>query len=387
MSTNLGQSDTLLDRSIRIMDRVAEGTQPMRFSELLSGCGFNRATLAKILTILCAHRMLEKRESGYVIGDRPLIHAYAARRRDDLPARCRPHLDAISRRFGVTSQLLRVFEQRSVCLDKVMHEHAPAMRAVGSVVEERLVHPWTQDESLHANSWTVTAAIDMLGRRDPSRPFFLQVGFHRPHPPLDPPVEYLRRFEQVELPQSPVVFTKATTTVTGPHARIPVDQRVTRRLDWEVELGVVIGRAGRFISADTAMSHVFGYTVVNDLSARERQKHHKQFFMGKSMDASCPMGPWITTADAIADPHCLQIRCSVNDSVKQESNTRHLIFSIPRIIEELSTVMTLLPGDIIATGTPAGVGFARNPPEYLESGDVVVCAIESLGELRNTVVM
>jgi len=191
--------------------------------------------------------------------------------------------------------------------------------------------------------------------------------------------------DQVELPESPVVFTKATTTVTGPHADIPVDSRVTRRLDWEVELAFVIGRGGRFIARDEAMEHVFGYTVVNDLSARERQKHHKQFFLGKSMDASCPMGPWITTADEIPDPHDLVIRSTVNDTVKQNSSTRNLIFDIPRIIEELSTVMTLLPGDIIATGTPAGVGFARTPPEYLQAGDVVECYVEGLGTLRNTI--
>lgn len=191
--------------------------------------------------------------------------------------------------------------------------------------------------------------------------------------------------EEVELPASPVVFTKATTAATGPHADVHVDPRVTRRLDWEVELAVVIGRGGRFIAADEAMDHVLGYTIVNDLSARERQKHHKQFFMGKSMDGSCPMGPWITTADEIPDPHVLSIRCMVNGAIKQDSNTRHLIFRIPRIVEELSTVMTLLPGDVIATGTPAGVGFARNPPEYLQPGDEVECYIEGLGALRNTI--
>ena len=191
--------------------------------------------------------------------------------------------------------------------------------------------------------------------------------------------------DQVELPASPVVFTKATTTVTGPYAEIPGDSRVTCRLDWEVELAFVIGRGGRFIARGEAMEHVFGYTIVNDLSARERQKHHKQFFLGKSMDASCPMGPWITTADEIPDPHNLVIRSTVNDTIKQDSNTRNLIFDIPRIIEELSTVMTLLPGDIIATGTPAGVGYARTPPEYLQASDVVECHIEGLGTLRNTI--
>ncbi len=191
--------------------------------------------------------------------------------------------------------------------------------------------------------------------------------------------------DQVQLPASPVVFTKATTAVTGPHSGIPVDPRVTRRLDWEVELAVVIGRGGRFIAAADAMDHVFGYTIVNDLSARERQKHHQQFFMGKSMDGSCPMGPWITTAEDVPDPHNLALATRVNGALKQDSNTGNLIFGIARVIEALSTVMTLLPGDIIATGTPPGVGFARNPPEYLQDGDVVECRIEALGTIRNTI--
>ena len=191
--------------------------------------------------------------------------------------------------------------------------------------------------------------------------------------------------ERVQLPEHPIVFTKATTTVTGPRAAVELDERVTRRLDWEVELAVIIGRGGRFIAQADAMDHVFGYTVVNDLSARELQKRHVQFFLAKSMDGSCPMGPWITTADAVSDPHGLGIRSRVNGVNKQDSSTRHLIFRIPRIIEQLSTVMTLLPGDVIATGTPAGVGFARNPPEYLAPGDVVECEIDGLGTLRNTI--
>lgn len=192
--------------------------------------------------------------------------------------------------------------------------------------------------------------------------------------------------DRATLPEYPVVFTKATTSVTGPRSEISVDPRATRRLDWEVELAVVIGRAGRFIAAEDAMDHVFGYTIVNDLSARERQKSHQQFFLGKSMDGGCPMGPWLTTADAVPDPHALGIRSLVNGALKQDSNTRHLIFRIPDIIAEISSVMTLLPGDVIATGTPSGVGFARNPPEYLGDGDVVECHVEGLGWLRNTIV-
>jgi 2-keto-4-pentenoate hydratase/2-oxohepta-3-ene-1,7-dioic acid hydratase in catechol pathway len=190
---------------------------------------------------------------------------------------------------------------------------------------------------------------------------------------------------EAQLPSAPVVFTKATTTVTGPDAVIPVDPRATSRLDWEVELAVVIGRGGRFIDAERAHEHVFGYTVINDLSARDRQKQHQQFFLGKSMDGSCPMGPGIVTADAIADPHALAIRSWVNGTLKQNANTARMIFRIDAIIAELSSVMTLLAGDIIATGTPSGVGFARQPRELLEPGDRVTCAVADIGQLSNPI--
>lgn len=190
----------------------------------------------------------------------------------------------------------------------------------------------------------------------------------------------------VELPEHPMFFTKATTTVTGADADIVLDDRVTQCLDWEVELGVIIGRKGRFIAAADAMDHVFGYTVVNDLSAREIQKRHSQFFLGKSMDGSAPVGPWVVTADAVADPHALDLHTSVNGVAKQSSNTRQLIWGIPAIIEILSRVMTLLPGDIIATGTPGGVGFVREPREFLKPGDAVECSIAGIGTIRNRLV-
>lgn len=192
--------------------------------------------------------------------------------------------------------------------------------------------------------------------------------------------------DEAQLPADPIVFTKATTSVTGPQATIPVDPRATKRLDWEVELAAVIGRKGRFIEAHRAHEHVFGYSVINDLSARDRQKRHQQFFIGKSMDGSCPMGPAIVTADAIADPHALRLRSWVNGLPKQDSSTRQLIFSIDAIIAELSSVMTLLPGDVIATGTPSGVGFARSPREFLQAGDRVTCEVEGIGRLDNTIV-
>lgn len=194
------------------------------------------------------------------------------------------------------------------------------------------------------------------------------------------------RGREVKLPTSPVFFTKATNTVNGPFAAIPFDAAVSSQIDWEVELAVIIGRRGKNIPAAEAMEYVFGYTVVNDVSARDLQTGHGgQFFKGKSLDGTCPMGPWIVTADEIPDPHALTLRCRVNDVLKQESTTADMIFDIPTTIEILSRGMTLEPGDVIATGTPSGVGFARTPPEFLKPGDVVECEIEGIGTIRNTV--
>jgi 2-keto-4-pentenoate hydratase/2-oxohepta-3-ene-1,7-dioic acid hydratase in catechol pathway len=153
-----------------------------------------------------------------------------------------------------------------------------------------------------------------------------------------------------------------------------------------VELGVVIGKTGRHIARSAALEHVFGYTVINDVSARDLQKRHQQFFLGKSIDGSCPMGPWIVTADEIPDPQKLDLSCKVNHEIKQSANTSQQIFTVADIIATLSKVMTLLPGDIIATGTPSGVGFARTPPEYLLPGDVVECEIEGIGAICNSVI-
>ncbi|HSH41667.1 MAG TPA: fumarylacetoacetate hydrolase family protein [Arenicellales bacterium] len=188
-----------------------------------------------------------------------------------------------------------------------------------------------------------------------------------------------------KLPEHPIVFTKNVTSVTGPGSAIPFNPAASEQLDWEVELAVIIGRSGYAIDPGQAMEHVFGYTIINDVSARDLQFRHKQFFIGKSLDGACPMGPWIVTADEIADPHALSLRCDVNGVTKQESSTRHMIFDIPTIIATLSRGMTLEAGDIIATGTPDGVGFARTPPEFLKPGDEVVCEIEGIGVLRNGV--
>ncbi len=185
--------------------------------------------------------------------------------------------------------------------------------------------------------------------------------------------------------QHPVFFTKATHTINRHEGAIPFDAAVSEQIDWEAELGVIIGQSGKNIPIEQAYDHVFGYTCLNDVSARDLQSNHSQFFKGKSLDGACPMGPWIVTADEIADPHQLHIICRVNGVTKQDSNTGHMIFRIPDIIAILSRGMTLDTGDIIATGTPSGVGFARKPPEFLKPGDVVEVEIEKIGVLRNRV--
>lgn len=195
------------------------------------------------------------------------------------------------------------------------------------------------------------------------------------------------RGNNAEQPAHPIFFTKAPTSICGPYDDVIVDLDVTTQFDWEVELAVVIGKETRRISAEQALEHVFGYTVVNDLSARDIQFRHKQYFLGKSLDGACPMGPYITTVDEIPDPQCLRLSCWVNGVVKQDSNTSNQIFSVAQVIATLSSVMTLEPGDIIATGTPSGVGFARSPPEFLKNNDMVECYVESVGTLKNRIIM
>ena len=186
-------------------------------------------------------------------------------------------------------------------------------------------------------------------------------------------------------PAYPIVFTKAVTSVIGHETEVPYDPDTCSQLDWECELGVIIGKAGRKISPDHALEHIFGYTVINDLSARDLQLNHKQYFLGKSIDGGCPIGPVIVTQDEIADPQNLNLACRVNGVTKQASNTGYMLFNIAEIIATLSRGMRLEPGDIIATGTPSGVGFARNPPEYLHPGDCVECEVEKIGILRNRI--
>lgn len=190
---------------------------------------------------------------------------------------------------------------------------------------------------------------------------------------------------QQEIPTHPVIFVKPATAVIGPEAAIEHNPRLTQMLDWEAELGVVIGRKARNVSADEALSHVFGYTCLNDISARD-MRHGGQWSFSKGQDTFCPMGPWLVTADEIADPHNLNIRLTVNGEEKQNSNTRHMIFNTNQLIAHLTSGITLEPGDVIATGTPEGVGISYTPPQFLKNGDVVEIHLEGVGSLRNRVV-
>jgi len=187
------------------------------------------------------------------------------------------------------------------------------------------------------------------------------------------------------MPTVPIVFSKVPTAVTGPYDEIDPHLTVTSDLDYEAELAVIIGRGGRGIPVDRALDHVWGYTVINDVTARDLQRDHQQWLLGKSLDTFAPMGPWAVTADDIGDPKTLEVSSTVNGEPRQKAPVSDLIFDIPELISVISAGITLRSGDIIATGTPAGVGIGFEPPRFLAPGDVVECAITGLGALRNTV--
>jgi len=191
--------------------------------------------------------------------------------------------------------------------------------------------------------------------------------------------------KKIGVTEHPVYFTKPLTAVIGPHAPIPIFPNLSEAMDYEVELTIVIGTPGRNISKAKAYDHIFGYTILNDISARDIQRRHGgQYFKGKALDGSCPLGPWIVTADAISDPHALAISSTVNGELRQNDTTASMIFDIPTLIESLSEGMTLEPGDLLATGTPSGVGYAMEPPQFLKDGDTVVCEVAEIGRLENT---
>lgn len=184
------------------------------------------------------------------------------------------------------------------------------------------------------------------------------------------------------IPTAPIIFTKPPETIIANNADIWYPEGVSDSVDYEAELGVIIGKCGRGISKKNALDHVFGYTIINDMTARDLQAKHKQWFIGKSLDTFCPMGPYIATADEV-DITNLSVQCWVNGELRQNANTSDMIFDVPTLIETLSQGMTLQPGDVIATGTPAGVGIGFNPPRYLARGDEVAIEITGLGRLSN----
>ena len=186
------------------------------------------------------------------------------------------------------------------------------------------------------------------------------------------------------IPESPIVFSKIPETVIGNGQPIKIDKNVSASIDYEVELAVIIGKKGKNISVQNAQNHIWGYTIINDVTARDLQSLHSQWLIGKSQDTFCPMGPWVTTADEI-DLNDTSIKCWINGELRQNSNTNKLIFDIPKIIEAISNGITLNKGDVIATGTPSGVGIGFDPPKYLKPGDKTKLEIENIGILQNPV--
>lgn len=191
------------------------------------------------------------------------------------------------------------------------------------------------------------------------------------------------REQKVEPPKAPLIFTKFSTAIIGPGETIRWDPALTKQVDFEAELAVVMGRTARNVTEAEALDYVAGYTICHDVSARDLQFSDGQWVRGKSLDTFCPLGPYLVTGDEISDPHALAIRCTVNETVLQNSNTSEMIFRIPYLIAYITRAFTLLPGDVITTGTPDGVGVFRSPKIFLKDGDVVTIEIEGLGQLTN----
>lgn len=238
------------------------------------------------------------------------------------------------------------------------------------------------------------ALADIQGLLDSAKPALsladakLLAPIERPGKYLAIGMNYKKHVEEAKRlgitpPSNQFWFNKQTTCISGPFDAI--DPGATEKLDYEAELAVVIGSPAKSVSKEEASRHVFGYTVANDVSARDWQQHSPTFTMGKSFDTHGPIGPWIVTADEIPDPHALPLRCYVNGELRQEAATSDLIYDIWDQISYLSTAFTLEPGDLIATGTPSGVGIGMNPPRFLVSGDVVRCEIDGIGAIENKV--
>ena len=241
----------------------------------------------------------------------------------------------------------------------------------------------TAEEALFDDARVAVAAADLVAPLPRPRKNVFCVGSnYRAH------VTESTRAQKLEdkAPKYPVFFSKPPTAVIGPGASIRLDTAVSDKVDYEVELGIVFGKPGRDIPAERAHEHIFGLTIINDVTARDIQRRHGgQFLKGKGQDTFCPMGPCIVTLDELPAYDDLAIRLRVNDELRQDGNTADMIFPVPTLVESLSEGMTLEPGDVLATGTPSGVGYAMDPPRFLRHGDRVTCEIEGIGELTNVV--
>ncbi len=262
--------------------------------------------------------------------------------------------------------------------DEVVELREPAdMRALIDAGDEGLARVRAALSSSHSKSHRL-ADLELLAPLDDPRGNVIAIGRN-----------YQKHAEETAFmdgrePAPPTIFTKAITSLTEPFAEIAIDPSISDKIDWEVELAVVIGKPGANIKRARALDHVFGYTVLNDVTARDIQSGWGgQYFKGKSLDRSCPTGPWVVTRDEVEDPQALKLFLRVNGTVKQEGDTRDMIYPVDAIIEWVSKGMTLLPGTLIATGTPDGVGFARTPPEFLKPGDVMETEVRGIGLLRN----
>ncbi|MBV9148251.1 MAG: fumarylacetoacetate hydrolase family protein [Candidatus Eremiobacteraeota bacterium] len=272
-----------------------------------------------------------------------------------------------------------------------------AVRRPGVLIDRRIFA--LQCDSLEACASLGRAALDELvaQARHPEGKPLEEVRLRAPVVPcknvfcvgrnyLEHAQEGARAFgRQVKTRDVPEFFTKAVTAIADPNATLKFSSHLSQEYDWEGELAIVIGKAGRDIADADAGDHIFGYTCLNDITARNLQRAHGQWFKGKSLDQSCPLGPWIVTPEEIGDAQDLKLEVRVNGVSKQAASTATMIFPITRIIAELSRGLTLEPADVIATGTPAGVGFARTPPEFFHDGDRVEVEIERIGNLRNTI--
>ncbi len=258
----------------------------------------------------------------------------------------------------------------------------PFARAIGSV-RDYLAIPAGERETLATEAPLALASVRLAAPARPQKNVMCVGRNYKGH------AEEIARARgiPVTFPAVPTFFTKAPTAIADPSATLHLVAAISPQYDWEAELAIVIGARCRDVAEADALDVVFGYTCLNDVTARDLQKDHGQWFKGKSLDDSCPIGPWIVTADEIGDPQTLAIAMRVDGEIKQSSNTAEMIFGVRRIIADLSRGMTLEPGDVIATGTPDGVGMARTPPEYLRDGSIMEVEIAKIGTLRSTVAM